>query len=123
MDRRFGELQRAIAADARLRDRVHLVSVTFDPANDTLAVIQAHARIRGADPKTWSYLTGPPAAIEHFTSRFGVSAIAGPDAAQTFTHNLRTAVIDRQGRLVTIQSGTEWTVDGLLSDLRKASGS
>jgi protein SCO1 len=122
MDRRFGELQRAIAADARLRDRVHLVSVTFDPAHDTPAVIQAHATARGADPQTWSYLTGPAAAIERFTSRFGVSAVAGTDAAQTITHNLRTAVIDRQGRLMTIHSGNEWTVDELLADLRKASG-
>ena len=121
MDRRFGELQRAIAADPGLRDRVHLVSVTFDPAHDTPAVIQAHAKLRGADPKTWSYLTGPPASIEHFTSRFGVSAIAGADAA-AITHNLRTAIVDRQGRLVTIHSGNEWAVDGLLADLRKASG-
>src|SRR5258705_1133102 len=69
MDKRFGDLQRAIAGDVRLRDRVHLVSVTFDPAHDTPAVIQAHARSRGADPQTWTYLTGPAAAIEHFTSR------------------------------------------------------
>jgi protein SCO1/2 len=122
MDRRFGELQRAIAGDARLRDRVHLVSVTFDPAHDTPAVIQAHARSRGADPETWTYLTGAAAAIEHFTSRFGVSPIAGPDASQTITHNLRTAVVDRQGRLVTIHSGNEWTVDELLAELRRASG-
>jgi protein SCO1 len=122
MDRRFGELQRAVAADARLRDRVHLVSVTFDPTHDTPAVVQAHARARGADPQTWSYLTGPAAAIEHFTSRFGVSAIAGADGAQTITHNLRTAVIDRNGRLMTIHSGNEWTVAELLTDLRKASG-
>ena len=122
MDRRFRELQRAIAADARLRDRVHLVSVTFDPAHDTPAVIEAHARARGADPQTWSYLTGPAAAIDHFTSRFGVSAIQGTDAPQTITHNLRTAVVDRQGRLMTIHSGNEWTVEELLADLRKASG-
>jgi protein SCO1/2 len=122
VDRRFGELQRAIAADARLRDRVHLVSVTFDPAYDTAAVIETHARARAADPQTWSYLTGAPAAIEHLTSRFGVSAVAGADAAQTITHNLRTAVVDRQGRLLTIHSGNEWTVGELLADLRKASG-
>jgi protein SCO1 len=122
MDRRFGELQHAIAADAGLRDRVHLVSVTFDPAHDTLAVIQAHATARGADPQTWSYLTGPAAAIERFTSRFGVSAIAGTDPSQTITHNLRTAVIDRHGRLMTIHSGNDWTADELLADLRKASG-
>jgi hypothetical protein len=38
------------------------------------------------------------------------------------THNLRTAVIDRQGRLVKIHSGNEWTVETLLADLREASG-
>jgi protein SCO1/2 len=119
MDRRFGELQRAIAGDPRLRDRVHLVSVSFDPEHDTLAVIQAHAKARNADPRTWSYLTGSPAAIDHVTSRFGVSTMAGRDA-QSLTHNLRTAVIDRKGRLMTIQSGNEWTVDQLMADLRKA---
>jgi protein SCO1 len=122
MDRRFGELQRAIAGDARLRGRMHLVSVTFDPSHDTPAVIQAHAKSRGADPEIWTYLTGPQAAIEHFTSRFGVSAMAGADAPQTITHNLRTAVVDRQGRLVTIYSGNDWTVDAVLAELRKASG-
>lgn len=122
LDRRFAELQRAIAADPTLRERAHLVSVSFDPAHDTPAVIRSHAAARGADPRLWSYLTGTPAAIDHFTSRFGVSPIVGRDAAQTITHNLRTAVVDRRGRLVTIHSGTEWTVDTLLADLRKASG-
>ena len=122
LDRRFADLQRAIAADGRLRDRIHLVTVSFDPGHDTAAVVQAHAAARGADPRTWSYLTGSPAAVEHLTSRFGVSAIAGKDAAQTIVHNLRTAVVDRRGRLVTIHSGSEWTVEALLADLRKASG-
>ena len=51
MDRRFADLQRAIAADPGLRDRAHLVSISFDPAHDTGDVIRAHARARGADPK------------------------------------------------------------------------
>lgn len=121
MDRHFGALQRAIAGDARLRDRAHLVSISFDPAHDTPAVIGAHARARGADPATWSYLTGSPAAIDHLTSRFGVSALAGTEPAPALTHNLRTAVIDPNGRLVKVLSGNEWTVDQLLSDLRDAS--
>jgi protein SCO1/2 len=122
MDKRFSELAKAIASDPRLRDRVHLVSVSFDPAHDTAAVIAAHARERGADPRTWSYLTGTPAAIDQFTSRFGVSPIVERDAAQTITHNLRTAVVDAKGRLVTIHSGNDWTVDALLAELRDASG-
>jgi protein SCO1/2 len=121
MDRHFAAVQRAIAGDPRLRDRVHLVSISFDPAHDTPAVIETHAKARGADPRTWSYLTGSPAAIAHLTSRFGVSTITDKEPAQTLTHNLRTAVVDPKGRLVKILSGNEWTVDQLLADLRDAS--
>jgi protein SCO1 len=122
MDRHFAALQKAIQADAGLRDRAHLVSVSFDPSHDTLDVIRAHAKTRGADPATWSYVTGSTAAIEHFTSRFGVSAVTESDPASTITHNLRTAIVDRRGRLVKIHSGNEWTVDGILADLRDAAG-
>jgi protein SCO1/2 len=122
MDKRFNELEKAIAADPRLRDRVHLASVSFDPAHDTPDVIAAHAKNIGADPRTWSYFTGTPAAIDHLTSRFGVSTIVEKDAPQAITHNLRTAIVDPKGRLVTIHSGNDWTVDALLADLRDASG-
>ena len=121
MDKRFSELEKGIAADPRLRDRVHLVSVSFDPAHDTPDVIATHAKNAGADPRTWSYLTGTLAAIDHVTSRFGVSTIVETDAP-TITHNLRTALVDPKGRLVTIHSGNDWTVDALLADLRDASG-
>jgi protein SCO1 len=120
MDRHFAELQRRIQSDPALADRVHLVSVSFDPAHDTTEVIAKHAKARGADPRTWSYLTGTPQAIDHFTSRFGVSAILENDSVASITHNLRTAVIDPRGRLVTFHSGNEWTVDQLLADLRNA---
>ena len=120
MDRHFLDLQRAVLADAALGDRVHLVSVSFDPRHDTPAAIRAHAKARGADPRVWSYLTGEPAAIENVTSRFGVSAMEEHDAPESITHNLRTAVVDPAGRLVKIYDGNEWTVDGLLADLRDA---
>jgi cytochrome oxidase Cu insertion factor (SCO1/SenC/PrrC family) len=122
MDRRFGDLQRAVLADPSLRDRVHLASISFDPGHDTAEVIKAHATLRGADPRIWSYLTGAPAAIDRLTSRFGVSTISDKATPESINHNLRTAVIDPAGRLVKIYSGSEWTVDGLLQDLRDAGG-
>ncbi|HTM25448.1 MAG TPA: SCO family protein [Vicinamibacterales bacterium] len=122
LDRQFGALQKAVKEDPALHDRVHLASITFDPSHDTPAIIRAHASARGADPAIWSYLTGSPAAIGHVTSRFGVSTIFEKDAPQTITHNLRTAIVDRHGRLVTIYSGNDWTPDALLKDLRDAYG-
>ena len=121
MDRNFAAVQRAIAADAALKNSVHLVSVSFDPTHDTPAVLKAHAKRLGADPRIWSFVTGPPPVMSRFASRFGVSLIddgSGP----TITHNLRTAVIDRTGRLVKIYSGSEWRPETLVSDLRDASG-
>jgi protein SCO1/2 len=120
MDRRFGDLQRAVLRDPALRDGVHLASISFDPRHDTREAIAAHAKTRGADPRVWSYLTGDPAVIDHITSRFGVSVIDEHDTPQSITHNLRTAVIDAQGKLVKIYDGNEWTVDALLADLRDA---
>ena len=120
MDRRFAELQRAIQADPALRARAHLVSISIDPAHDTGDVIRAHAAARGADPATWSYLTGSQPSIDRVTSRFGVSRIDDKDAAGTITHNLRTAIVDTQGRLVKTYSGNDWTVDAILADLRRA---
>lgn len=120
LDRRFADLQRAIQADQALRDRAHLVSVSVDPAHDTVDVIRAHAKARGADARTWSYLTGSQAAIDRLTSRFGVSAMTEKDDAQSITHNMRTAIVDARGRLVKVHSGSDWTVETLLDDLRRA---
>jgi len=120
MDRQFAALQKGILADPGLRARAHLISVSFDPSHDTVDVIRAHATARGADPAIWSYVTGRAATIEHFTSRFGVSTVNEKDPAATIAHNLRTAIVDSRGRLVKIHSGNDWTVDGVLADLRDA---
>ena len=120
MDQHFAELQRLIDGDQALRHHVHLVSISFDPTHDTPAVIAAHASAHGADGQTWSYLTGTTAAIDALTSRFGVSTIKGDDGGTLITHNLRTAVVDPRGRLVTVHSGNDWTVAELLAELRAA---
>ncbi|HTI39863.1 MAG TPA: SCO family protein [Vicinamibacterales bacterium] len=120
MDRQFAAVQQAAAKDPSLRDRVHLVSITFDPAHDTPAVLKTHAAGLHADPHVWTFLTGTPEAMDHVTERFGISAVPEKDPGQTVTHNLRTAVIDPKGRVTTIYSGNEWTVDQMLDALKHA---
>lgn len=120
MDRRFAEVQRLVAATPALRDRVHLVSVTVDPAYDTPAVLAAHAATVGADPALWSFVTGEPEALDAFGRRFGVSVMRDDPASREVMHNLRTAVIDPEGRLVTIHGGSEWTAGDLVPELERA---
>lgn len=118
MDRRFAEVQRAVKNDSALSGRVHLLSVSFDPDADTPAVLRAHGVKLGADSSMWHFATAPRDTIDKFAAAFGVNVIR--EADQTITHNLRTAVIDRAGHVVTIYDGTDWTPEQIVGDLRRA---
>lgn len=121
MDRNFADVQRAILADPPLRERAHLLSVTFDPAFDTPAVLADHAKRAGADPAVWNFVTGERDAIDEVAARFGMSVIRSDKATQEIVHNLRTAVVGANGRVVTIFSGNDWTAAELLTAIRDAS--
>jgi protein SCO1 len=120
MDQNFAAVQRALLADARLREAVMLVSVTFDPRFDTPQVLAAHAQRAGADPRTWRFVTGDPDAIAAFAGRFGVSVIHDDADLTSITHNLRTAVIGADGKVVRIFNGNDWTPSELLAALRQS---
>jgi protein SCO1/2 len=117
MDQHFATIQKKLKDDPALRRRVHLVSISFDPINDTPAVLKAHATKLGADPNTWTFLTGDRDEIDKFAMRFGVSVARATADQRDITHNLRTALIDADGKLVKIYIGNEWTPDQALADL------
>jgi protein SCO1 len=120
MDRHFATVQKAMREDASLRDRAHLVSVSFDPRFDTPEVLSAHAQRVGADPETWSFVTGTQDAIDRFAAAFGVSIIREDADLKEIMHNLRTAVIDRDGKLVKVFTGNEWTPEDLIATVKGA---
>lgn len=121
VDRRFAEVQRRAATDGALAGRVSLVSVSFDPTTDTPARLASHARALGADSGVWQFATiDEPSQVDRFAAMFGVNVIREKDG--TITHNLRTFVIDPDGRIVSVRDGNQWTADELLADLRGALG-
>jgi protein SCO1 len=122
MDRQFAAVQRDASADAQLKDSLQLLSITVDPSFDTPPVLLAHARRAGARPEVWSFATGTPDELERFASRFGVSVMRNDPSGAEVVHNLRTAVIDRDGRLTTIFGGNEWSAADLLKELRRVAG-
>ncbi len=117
MDRNFQQVQDTIRKTPQLAD-VQLVSVTIDPEFDTPAVLKKHAQTLKADPKTWHFVTGDRDEVAAFAKSFGV--IADTQADSALMHNLRTAVIDPQGRLVKAYSGNMWTPAELVADLKAA---
>jgi protein SCO1/2 len=116
MDRHFAALQRTIQATPALRD-VRLVTMTLDPEFDTPAALNRHAQRLKADPAIWTFVTGEPGEAARFTQQFGVYVEPDASGGANLTHNLRTAVIDAAGRLVTVHSGNDWTPATLVADL------
>ena len=118
MDRHFATLQKTLKADPVLKN-AHLVTISFDPVTDTPAVLTRHAKSLDADLSRWTFLTGDRDDVDQFASRFGVSIARSLTDQRDITHNLRTAIIDADGKLVKAYTGNDWSPDQVLADLRK----
>jgi protein SCO1/2 len=119
MDRQFAEAQ-ALIKQAGLADKARLLSVSFDPKNDTPAVLKHHALKLGFDPKIWTFVTGDREEIDRFATSFGVTLVRGEAPnPEEIGHTLRTALIGRDGRVDKIYGGGDWTASQLVADLEK----
>ena len=117
MDRHFATLQKTLKSDPALKN-VKLVTVSFDPTTDTPAVLKKHGKSLDADFTRWTFLTGDRDDVDQFGARFGVSVSRALNDARDIAHNLRTAIIDGNGKLVKIYTGNDWSPDQVLGDLR-----
>jgi protein SCO1/2 len=111
LDRRFGEVQKLAEGDPSLKGKIRLLSISFDPGFDSAAVLRAHAKKAGADPAVWRFATAEEAVVDRLAAAFGVNVIREKDGS--ITHNLRTAVIDPSGHVVSIVGDNAWTADEL----------
>lgn len=83
-----------------------LLTVTFDPQFDTVETLTTYSRRYGADVDGWHFLTGSRADIGRVCELFGVEF--WPEEG-LITHTLRTAVIDRDGRLAATLEGKDYS--------------
>jgi protein SCO1/2 len=116
MNTHFRTLQGTIARTPALSD-VQLVTMTLDPAYDTPKVLKPYAVGAGADPARWTFLTGTPDEAARFLEQFGILVERDPSNEAQITHNLRTAIIDAEGRLKTVHTGNRWVPDEVVADL------
>lgn len=115
MSRHFQTLQPRLAE--RFGDRVHLLSISFDPEHDTPEVLRAYARRYTRDTTRWTFATGTPDQIAEIAGRFGVFYAA--DGAQ-FDHNLTTALVGPDGRVRRLWRGNRWTPQAVLEAVGEA---
>lgn len=96
----FQQLQRGIA-ERGLQDRVHLLSVSFDPAHDSPAVLKEYAEHMQVMPGIWTFATvGDARELDVLLRTFGVIVI--PDRLGGFQHNAALIRVAPSGRLVRV---------------------
>jgi protein SCO1/2 len=122
MMRNFQAAQAALVADPALAVRTHLLTISFDTRHDTPDVMRAFGRPfqKTAKPFTqWTLATGNAEAIRALGAALGLDYV---EETQSFTHNLRTAVLDREGKLRRLFRGNDWKPDDLVAELKAADG-
>jgi protein SCO1/2 len=90
----------------RLNRDVVLLTVTFDPQYDTAETLRRYARRYSAEDQGWHFLTGSRTDVARVCELFGVEF--WPEEG-LITHTLRTAVLDRDGRLAATLEGKDYS--------------
>ncbi len=120
MSNSFARIQKELAKDRSLEGRWHLITISFDPEFDTPPVLLKYGRGYGADFRTWDFVTDSVKTIRQIAD--GLGLVQEDDEGGLISHNLRTAVLDAQGRLVELLVGNEWTPKELEEIIRATIG-
>jgi len=104
MSKRFATLQPTLRD--QFGDDVQLLSISFDPANDTPEVLRDYAADHTDHLDTWTFATGDTSQVNRVTSLFRVYT---EQEGGEITHNLVTAVVAPDGTVRRIFRGNDWT--------------
>jgi protein SCO1/2 len=119
LTRNFEVVQSQLGAMANAPTNWHLLSVTFDPAYDTPAVLKAYGACYRYDPEHWSFLTGPKEKIAELARLCDVKF--DPENG-LFNHNFRTLIIDASNHLQMVFPTSGDISDSIVQELIKAAG-
>jgi protein SCO1/2 len=104
MDRKFSDLAQHLGAFPKRAKDIRLLSISFDPENDTPEVLGKHAATRGATPPLWTYAVASHEELARIAPLLGL--MFAPDGKE-IAHNLCTAIIDPRGKLARLEVGRQ----------------
>jgi protein SCO1/2 len=99
------------------RTNWQLLSISFDPGFDTPQLLGNFAALHHSDPLHWSFATSNLEEVRKLGSGFGLKFWRENGS---FSHNLRTIVINASGQVQRTLPGNDWRPEDLVTELRKA---
>ncbi len=121
--RNFAAIRQLLARDSVLNKKTHLLSVSFDPENDTAKRLRAYGvSYIGSDAAGafdhWDFAVPEQSELDKMARWFDVGMTHEVDS--TITHTLSTTLIGADGRVVRFYPGNGWTVEQVMADLKQA---
>jgi protein SCO1/2 len=119
MSNQFARIQKSLKGDGSLNGKWHLVTVSFDPKFDRPAVLKRYAAEYGADFSSWDFVTDPDTAgpvIRRLADGLGLEY---SEDEGLIDHNLRTVLIDPEGKLVKVITGNEWKPEEVAAEIKR----
>jgi len=104
MSKNFAELEQRLSKE--FTGKYHLLSITMDPDFDRPEVLKDYAGRYGASASDWSFATGT---ADQIKSVAGLVGLYYARENGLITHDLRTALIGPDGRLVHLWKSNVWT--------------
>ncbi len=110
-------IQHALREAKLWKNSVEFVSITLDPKRDTPEVLSRYARLFGADPVAWHFLTGEPTEVATVIKAWGMWVKSDPSGV--LDHPSRIFLLDRQGHQREIYNLEFLKTQSVLEDVRE----
>ncbi len=126
MSTNFSDAAGKIAASDEWKDKLRLLSISFDPARDTPEKLRAYGIGYLGNPEKpdftiWQVAVAPEKDVRALADFFGLKYEIDQNDKEQFNHSLVTAVIGPDGKVARLITGNRWTPEQLLSEMQAVS--
>ena len=118
MNKNFAETRKILLADTNAPANWQFLSISFDPNFDQPEVLSSYGNFyRGGDADRWLFVVASTNTLARLAPLLDLIVVR--DGA-SYTHNLRTVVLDAQGRIHRQFDGNGWTPAQLADAISQA---
>jgi protein SCO1/2 len=119
MSRNFQETRQLLLSMSNAPTNWQLLSISFDPGFDDQEVLTNYADFyRNGDANHWLFAAAPTNTLAHLAPQLDLMIMR--DGDNIMSHNLRTVVLDPQGRIFRQLDGNQWTPQQLTDAIIQA---
>ena len=86
-------------------DKVKLISISFDPQNDSPGILNTYAAGYGIKSTRHSFLTGDPNQIKDLMRQYGIITTQSDG---TIVHNAALIIVSPEGRIIHRREGAQF---------------